>query len=91
MKTHMLRADFFDDPVVKSAEAVWIPRLSRARRREQIRIRRVFFMLLYKKLYCICWEQHCSDGIWRFWRAEDQLSVLPRNAFVDRECTILHI
>ena len=42
----MLRADFFDDPVVKSAEAVWIPRLSRARRREQIRIRRMSFMFL---------------------------------------------
>ena len=39
-------------------------------------------MLLYKKLYCICWEQHCSDGIWRFWRADDQLSVLPRDAFM---------
>ena len=42
----------------------------------------MFFMLLYKKLYCICWEQHCSDGIWRFWRADDQLSVLPRDAFM---------
>ena len=37
MKSHMLRADFFDDPVVKSAESIRIPRLSRARRREQIR------------------------------------------------------
>ncbi len=56
MKTHMLRADFFDDPVVKSAESIRIPRFTCAWRWEQIRIRRVFFMLLYKKLYRFFWQ-----------------------------------
>ena len=66
MKTHMFRANLLDDPVVQPAESIRVPRFPSTRRWEQIRIRRVFFMLLYKKLYCICWEQHCSDGIWRF-------------------------
>ena len=91
MKSHMFRANLLYDPVVKSAEAVRIPRFARAWRWEQIRIRRVFFMLLYKKLYCICWEQHCSDGIWRFWRADDQFPILPRDAFVDGQRAVLNV
>ena len=82
MKTNVFCSNLLDDPIVQPAKSVRIPRLPSTRRWEQIRIRRVFFMLLYKKLYCICWEQHCSDGIWRFWRADDQLSVLPRDAFM---------
>ena len=70
MKSHMFRADFFDDPVVKSAEAVRVPRLSRARRWEQIRIRRVTFMFFREKLCRILREKNRSDGIWRFWRAD---------------------
>ena len=56
MKTHMFRADFFDDPVVKSAEAVQVPRLPGTRRWEQIRIRRVAFMFFYEKFYRVLWE-----------------------------------
>ena len=40
------------------------------------------FVLLYEKFYCIFWEQHRSDGIWRFRCADDQFSVLPRDAFM---------
>ena len=91
MKTHMFCADLLDDPIMQPAESIRVPRLSRARRWEQIRIRRVAFMLFYKKFYCIFWEQHRSDGIWRFRCADDQLSILPRDAFVDREGTVLNI
>ena len=48
-------------------------------------------MFLYEKLYRFFWQQDCSYGIWCFRRADDQLSVLPRDAFVDRECTVLNI
>ena len=91
MKSHMFCADFFDDPVVKSAEAVRVPRLSRAWRWEQIWIRRVAFVFFHKKFYCIFWEQHRSDGIWRFRCADDQLSVLPRDAFVDGQRAVLNV
>ena len=53
MKSHMFCADFFDDPVVKSAEAVRIPRFACAWRWEQIRIRRVTFMFFYEKFHRI--------------------------------------
>ena len=79
----MFRADFFDDPVVKSAEAVRVPRLSRARRWEQIRICRMSCVFFHEKLYRILREKNRSDGIWRFWRADDQLPILPRDAFID--------
>ena len=52
------------------------------------RIDRKFF---HEKFYRICWEQHRSDGIWRFGRTDDQFSVLPRDAFVDRKRTVLNI
>ena len=91
MKSHMLRADFFDDPVVKSAESVRIPRLSRARRWEQIRIRRMSCVFFHEKFYRICWEQHRSDGIWCFRCADDQFSVLPRDAFVDGQRAVLNV
>ena len=39
-------------------------------------------VLFHEKLYCIFWEQHRSDGIWRFRCADDQLSILPRDAFM---------
>ena len=90
MKSHMFCADFFDDPVVKSAEAVRIPRFACAWRWEQIRIRRVTFMFFREKLCRILREKNRSDGIWRFWRADDQFPILPRDAFVDRECTVLN-
>ena len=82
MKTHMLRADFFDNSIVQPSESVRIPRLPRARRREQIRIRRMSCVFFHEKFYRICWEQHRSDGIWRFGRTDDQLSALPRDAFM---------
>ena len=78
----MLRADFFDDPIMQPAESIRVPCFTRARRREQIRIRRVLFMFFYKKFYCIFWEQHRSDGIWRFGRADNQFSVLPRDVLL---------
>ena len=78
----MFRADFFDDPVVKSAESIRIPRFTCAWRWEQIRIRRVLFMFFYKKFHCVLWEKNRSDGIWRFRCADDQFSVLPRDAFM---------
>ena len=56
MKTHMLRTDFFDSPVMQPAESIRVPRLSRARRWEQIWIRRVAFMFLYEKFYRVLWE-----------------------------------
>ena len=51
MKTHMFCADFFDDPVVQPAKSVRIPRFACARRREQIWIYRMSFVLLYEKFY----------------------------------------
>ena len=56
MKTHMLRADLLDDPVMESAKSVRVPRFTRARRWEQIWIRRVAFMFLYEKFYRVLWE-----------------------------------
>ena len=63
METHMLRSNFLDDPIMQPAEAIRVPRLSRARRWEQIRICRMAVMFFYEKFYCFLWEQHCSDGI----------------------------
>ena len=91
MKTHMLRSNFLDDPIMQPAESIRIPRFTCAWRWEQIRIRRVFFMLLYKKFHCVLWEKNCSDGIQCFRCADDQLSILSCNAFVDREGTVLNI
>ena len=91
MKTNVFCSNLLDDPVVKSAEAVRVPRLSRARRWEQIRIRRVVFVFFHKKFHCVLWEKNCSDGIRCFRCADDQLSVLPRDAFVDREGTVLNV
>ena len=48
-------------------------------------------MLFHKKFYCIFWEQHRSDGIWRFWRADDQFPILPRDAFVDGQRAVLNV
>ena len=62
----MFCADFYDNPIMQSAEAIRVSCLACAWRWEQIRICRVAFMLFHKKFYCIFWEQHCSDGIWRF-------------------------
>lgn len=56
MKTHMLCADFFDDPVVQPAESVRVPRLACARRWKQIWIYRMSFVLLYEKLYRFFWQ-----------------------------------
>ena len=91
MKSHMFRADFFDDPVVKSAEAVRVPRLSRARRWQQIRIHRVTFMFFHEKLCRILRGKNRSDGIWRFRCANDQFSVLPRDAFIDGQRAALNV
>ncbi len=56
MKTNVLCSDLFDDPVVQPAESIRVPRLPRARRWEQIWIRRVAFMFLYEKFYRVLWE-----------------------------------
>ena len=56
MKTHMLRADLLDDPVMESAKSVRVPRFTRARRWEQIWIYRMSFVLLYEKLYRFFWQ-----------------------------------
>ena len=87
----MFRANLLDDPFVQPAEAIRVPRLACARRWEQIWIRRVAFVFFHKKFHCVLWEKNRSDGIWRFGRTDDQLSALPRDAFVDRECTVLNI
>ena len=87
----MFRADFFDDPVVKSAETVRVPRFSCARRWKQIRIRRMAFVFFHKKFHCVLWEKNRSDGIRRFRRTEDQLSILPRDAFVDGQRAVLNV
>ena len=63
MKTHMLRTDFFNNPIMQPAEAIRVPRLPGTRRWEQVRIRRMAVMFFYEKFYCFLWEQHCSDGI----------------------------
>ena len=49
------------------------------------------FVLLYEKFYRVLREKNRSDGIWRFWRADDQLSVLPRDTFIDGQCAILNV
>ena len=41
--------------------------------------------------YCIFWEQHRSDGIWRFRCADDQFPILPRNAFIDGQRVVLNV
>ena len=56
MKTHMFGANLLDDPIMQPAESIRVPRLSRARRWEQIWIRRVAFMFLYEKFYRVLWE-----------------------------------
>ena len=56
MKSHMLRADLLDDPIMQPTESIRIPRLSRARRWEQIWIYRMSFVLLYEKLYRFFWQ-----------------------------------
>ena len=78
----MLRADLLDDPIMQPAKSIRVPRFTRARRWEQIRICRMAFVFFHEKLYRILREKNRSDGIWRFWRADDQLSVLPRDAFM---------
>ena len=78
----MLRADFFDDPIMQPAESIRVPRFTCAWRWEQIRICRMSCVFFYKKFYCIFWEQHRSDGIWRFGRADNQFSVLPRDVLL---------
>ena len=40
-------------------------------------------MFFHEKLCRILREKNRSDGIWRFWRADDQFPILPRDAFVD--------
>ena len=56
MKTHMLRANLLDDPVMEPAESIRVPRFTRARRWEQIWIYRMSFVLLYEKLYRFFWQ-----------------------------------
>ena len=56
MKTHMFRANLLDDPIMQPAESIRVPRLPRARRWEQIWIRRVAFMFLYEKFFRVLWE-----------------------------------
>ena len=56
MKTHMLRADLLDDPIMQPAESIRVPRFTRARRWEQIWIYRMSFVLLYEKLYRFFWQ-----------------------------------
>ena len=87
----MLRANLLDDPIMQPVKSVRVPRFTRARRREQIRIRRVLFMFFYKKFHCVLWGKNRSDGVRRFRRADDQFPILPRDAFVDRECTVLNV
>ena len=91
MKSHMFRANLLDDPVMEPAKSVRVPRFTRARRREQIRVRRVLFMFFYKKFHCVLWEKNRSDGIRRFWRADDQFPILPRDAFVDGQRAVLNV
>ena len=87
----MFRANLLDDPVMEPAESIRVPRLSRARRREQIRIRRVLFMFFYKKFHCVLWEKNRSDGIRCFRCADDQRSILPRDAFLDGQRAVLNV
>ena len=56
MKSHMFCADFYDNPIMQSAEAIRVPRFTRARRWEQIWIYRMSFVLLYEKLYRFFWQ-----------------------------------
>ena len=87
----MFRANFLDDPVVQPAEAVRVPRFPSTRRWEQIQICRMPLVFFHEKLYCFLWEKNRSDGIWRFRCANDQLSVLPRDAFVDGQRAVLNV
>ena len=87
----MFRADLFDNPIMQPAESVWVPRFACARRWEQIWIRRLAFVFFHKKFYCVLWEKNRSDGIWRFRCADDQFSVLPRDAFVDGQRAVLNV
>ena len=56
MKTHMLRSNFLDDPIMQPAESIRIPRFTCAWRWEQIWIYRMSFVLLYEKLYRFFWQ-----------------------------------
>ena len=56
MKTHMFRADFFDNSIVQPAKSVRIPRLACARRWEQIWIYRMSCVFFHEKLYRFLWE-----------------------------------
>ena len=55
MKSHMFRADFFNNPIMQPTESIRIPRFACARRWKQIWIYRMSFVLLYEKLYCFFW------------------------------------
>ena len=48
-------------------------------------------MFFHEKLCRILREKNRSDGIWRFGRTDDQLSVLPRNAFIDGQRAALNV
>ena len=91
MKSNMLRADFFDDPVVQPAKSIRIPCLPGTRRWEQVRIRRMAFVFFHKKFHCVLWEKNRSDGIWRFRCADDQFSVLSCDTFVDGQRAVLNV
>ena len=82
MKTHMLRADLLDDPIMQPAKSIRVPCLACAWRWEQIRIRRMPLVFFHEKLYCFLWEKNRSDGIRCFRCADDKLSTLPRDAFM---------
>ena len=56
MKSHMFRADFFNNPIMQPAESIRIPRFTCAWRWEQIWIYRMSFVLLYEKLYRFFWQ-----------------------------------
>ena len=87
----MFRADFVDDPVMEPAESIRIPRFPSTWRWEQIRICRMAFVFFHKKFHCVLWEKNRSDGIWRFRCADDQLSILPRDAFIDGQRAVLNV
>ena len=91
MKSHMFCADGFQNPVMHGAEGCRVEHFSGFRGWEHIGIIRVLFVFFHQNLHGGLRKCQQSQGVFRFWLADNKLMVDAADAFGDGKRSVLHI
>ena len=91
MKSHMFRADGFQNPVMHGAEGCRVEHFSGFRGREHIGIIRVLFVFFHQNLHGALRKRQQAQGVFRFWLADNKLMVDAADAFGNGKRSVLHV